>query len=80
MPRNLNRRIEAIIPIERGEIKSIIHNQLELEMTGKNYTLNKDGSYTFNDRRTDSQLDNELQFMTEKEKTNESKKSKKTSK
>ena len=80
MPRNLNRRIEAIIPIERGEIKSIIHNQLELEMTGKNYTLNKDGSYTFNDRRIDSQLDNELQFMTEKEKTNESKKSKKTSK
>ena len=80
MPRNLNRRIEAIIPIERGEIKSIIHNQLELEMSGKNYTLNKDGSYTFNDRRIDSQLDNELQFMTEKEKTNESKKSKKTSK
>lgn len=80
MPRNLNRRIEAIIPIERGEIKSIIHNQLELEMAGKNYTLNKDGSYTFNDHRIDSQLDNELQFMTEKEKTNESKKSKKTSK
>lgn len=79
MPRNLNRRIEAIIPIERGEIKSIIHNQLELEMAGKNYTLNKDGSYTFNDSRIDSQLDNVLQFMTEKEKT-ESKKNKKTSK
>ena len=67
MPRNLDRRVEIMFPLEDSEIraKALHILQLELEDTVKAHILRSDGTYDRVDRRGKELINSQLQFCAE---------------
>ena len=67
MPRNLDRRVEILFPIERPELKQEILHILEILLTDnvKAHVLKSDGSYEKIDRRGKISLDSQEYFTQE---------------
>lgn len=64
MPRNLERRVEIMFPVEKPELRARIMNilQEELNDTVKAHILNPDGSYEKVDRRGRKLFNSQLEF------------------
>lgn len=67
MPRNLERRVEILFPVERQELKDKIRHILELELedTVKAHVLRPDGSYEKVDKRGKPLLNSQWEFARE---------------
>ena len=67
MPRNLDRRVEIMFPLEDGRIKQKALHILELELqdTVKAHILRSDGTYDRVDRRGKELINSQLQFCGE---------------
>ncbi|MBQ9034251.1 MAG: RNA degradosome polyphosphate kinase [Lachnospiraceae bacterium] len=67
MPRNLDRRVEIMFPLEDSAIraKALHILQLELEDTVKAHILRSDGTYDRVDRRGKELINSQLQFCAE---------------
>ncbi|KAB3531785.1 RNA degradosome polyphosphate kinase [Alkaliphilus serpentinus] len=65
MPRNLNRRIELLFPVDSSIIKEKIIGILDIELrdTMKARLLNSDGSYKRVDKRGKEKMDSQQHFM-----------------
>ena len=67
MPRNLERRVEILFPIEEEELKKKVMHILELELTDtkKAHYMQKDGTYRKPDKRGRKQLNSQEEFCKE---------------
>jgi polyphosphate kinase len=67
MPRNLDRRVEIMFPLEDSRIrdKALHILKLELEDTVKAHILRTDGTYDRVDRRGKELINSQLQFCEE---------------
>jgi polyphosphate kinase len=67
MPRNLDRRVEIIFPVEDPSIKSRIMHILDVQLSDniKAYYMNTDGIYEKLDRRGKKAIGSQSQFMEE---------------
>jgi polyphosphate kinase len=80
MPRNLDRRIEIMFPLEDEDIRQKAMHILttELEDTEQAQVMNKDGIYERVDRRGKDVVNSQLQFGREAAKTAEAAREAKT--
>ena len=80
MPRNLDRRIEIMFPLEDEDIRQKAMHILttELEDTEQAQVMNKDGTYERVDRRGKDIVNSQLQFGREAAKTAETTREAKT--
>ena len=64
MPRNLDRRVEIVFPVEKEELKADIKNLLQTELsdTLKSHLLLPDGTYVKADRRGRRALNSQKEF------------------
>ena len=77
MPRNLDRRVEIVFPVEDEEIKKELRHILDVEFADnvKAHLLQADGTYEKPDKRGKMQINSQLQFCDEAvARTKESKK------
>ena len=67
MPRNLDRRVEILFPVEDEEIQKSVYHILEVELADnvKAHILNKDGEYEKIDKRGKVLVDSQDQFCKE---------------
>ncbi len=67
MPRNLDRRVEILFPVEEEEIKKSVYHILEVELADnvKAHILNKDGQYEKIDKRGKVLVNSQEQFCKE---------------
>ncbi len=67
MPRNLNKRVEIVFPVEQEDIRKEVMHILDLEFadTVKAHILMPDGSYEKVDRRGKAAIDSQSQFCIE---------------
>ena len=67
MPRNLDRRVEILFPVEDEEIKKSVYHILEVELEDnvKAHILNKDGKYEKIDKRGKVLVNSQEQFCKE---------------
>lgn len=67
MPRNLNRRVEIIFPVENEQIQQKVFHILEVELQDntKAHILNKDGKYEKIDKRGKVLINSQEQFVRE---------------
>lgn len=67
MPRNLDRRVEIVFPVEQEEIKKRVIEVLEIQLrdTMKAHILQEDGSYERVDGRGKVKLDSQMYFCHE---------------
>lgn len=67
MPRNLDRRVEIIFPVENGEIKKKVFHILEVELMDntKAHVLNSQGQYEKIDKRGKTLVNSQEQFVKE---------------
>ena len=80
MPRNLDRRVEIVFPVEDEEIKKEAIHILELEFKDnvKAHILQPDGTYTKQDKRGKVLVNSQMEFCAEaKEKAKQKKKEEK---
>lgn len=70
MPRNLDRRVEILFPVEKEELKAKICHILKVQFadTENKHIMKPDGSYETVDRRGRTKVDAQKQFCTEAEK------------
>ncbi len=80
MPRNLDKRVEILFPVEKEELKQEALNilQIQLSDTLKAHILKRDGSYEKVDRRGKSLLCSQDYFCQKAEKEAQQEKKKKT--
>ena len=64
MPRNLDRRVEIVFPVEDEKIKAQIMHVLELELKDnvKAHILQPDGTYEKQDRRGKQPVNSQMEF------------------
>ncbi len=69
MPRNLDRRVEILFPIEKEELKNKVRHILQVQFTDTENThiMKMDGSYEAVDRRGKVKIDAQKQFCIEAE-------------
>lgn len=69
MPRNLDRRVEIIFPVENEELKHKVMHILDVELADntKAHLLQKDGTYEKVDKRGKVLVNSQLQFCREAE-------------
>lgn len=67
MPRNLERRIEILFPIEQGELKRKVYHILDAELkdTQKAHVLMADGSYVKNPKKKKDIISSQDEFVKE---------------
>ncbi len=67
MPRNLDRRVEILFPVEDEEIQKNVYHILEVELADntKAHILKKDGVYEKIDRRGKTLVNSQDQFCKE---------------
>ena len=67
MPRNLDRRVEILFPVEDEEIQKRVFHILEVELADnvKAHILNQDGVYEKIDKRGKVLVDSQNQFCKE---------------
>ena len=67
MPRNLDRRVEIVFPVEDEEIKKELIHILDLEFRDnvKAHILQSDGTYEKPDRRGKAQINSQMEFCME---------------
>ena len=67
MPRNLDRRVEIVFPVEDEKIKKQVMHVLDLEFrdTLKAHILQPDGTYEKQDRRGKVLLNSQMEFCRE---------------
>ncbi|MBP3542810.1 MAG: polyphosphate kinase, partial [Lachnospiraceae bacterium] len=67
MPRNLDRRVEILFPVEDEELKKKVRHVLEVQLadTVKAHILGSDGVYEKVDRRGKAQINSQEQFCKE---------------
>lgn len=67
MPRNLDRRVELLFPVEGAELKDKVAHILDLQLrdTLKAHLMNEDGTYSRVDRRGKESLCAQLEFSRE---------------
>lgn len=67
MPRNLDRRVEIIFPVEDEDIKEKVKHILSVELSDnmKAYFLDSDGTYRHFDRRGKKAVGSQMQFCRE---------------
>ena len=67
MPRNLDRRVEILFPVEDEEIKKKVYHILEVELADnmKAHLLNKNGEYEKIDKRGKVLVNSQEQFCKE---------------
>ena len=67
MPRNLDRRVEIIFPVEEEELKSKLKHILDVQLRDnlKAYRMNDEGEYVRIDRRGKVSLSSQAQFCKE---------------
>ena len=67
MPRNLDRRVEVVFPIEDTKVKEEAKHILSLELQDnlKAYYMQDDGSYEKKDRRGTKTVDSQMTFCQE---------------
>ena len=67
MPRNLDRRVEIVFPVEDEEIKKEIRHVLDLEFRDnvKAHILQPDGTYVKPDKRGKTLLNSQMEFCKE---------------
>lgn len=67
MPRNLDRRVEIVFPVEDEKIKAQIMHVLELELKDnvKAHILQPDGTYEKQDRRGKQPVNSQMEFCRE---------------
>ncbi len=67
MPRNLDRRVEIIFPVEDPSIKNKIMHILNVQLSDnlKAYYMDSDGIYEKRDRRGKKAIGSQKQFMDE---------------
>lgn len=67
MPRNLDRRVEIIFPVEEEELKSKLKHILDVQLRDnlKAYRMNDEGEYVRIDRRGKVSLSSQVQFCKE---------------
>ena len=67
MPRNLDRRVEIVFPVEDEEIKKELIHILDLEFRDnvKAHILQPDGTYEKPDRRGKAQINSQMEFCME---------------
>ena len=67
MPRNLDRRVEIVFPVEDEQIKDEIKHVLDLEFRDnvKAHILQPDGTYEKPDRRGKAQINSQMEFCKE---------------
>ena len=67
MPRNLDRRVEILFPVEDEEIQKSVYHILEVESADnvKAHILNKDGEYEKIDKRGKVLVNSQDQFCKE---------------
>ena len=67
MPRNLDRRVEIVFPVEDEEIKKELTHILDLEFRDnvKAHILQPDGTYEKPDRRGKAQINSQMEFCME---------------
>ena len=67
MPRNLDRRVEIVFPVEDEQIKNEIKHVLDLEFRDnvKAHILQPDGTYEKPDRRGKIQINSQMEFCKE---------------
>ena len=67
MPRNLDRRVEIVFPVENEEIKNEIKHVLDLEFRDnvKAHILQPDGTYEKPDKRGKVLLNSQMEFCKE---------------
>ena len=69
MPRNLDRRVEIVFPVEDENIKGMIKHYLDIQLRDnlKAYYMDADGQYVRPDRRGKESIGSQLTFMKEAE-------------
>ena len=67
MPRNLDRRVEILFPVEDEKLKKKVRHVLEVQLadTMKAHILGKDGIYEKVDRRGKATVNSQEQFCKE---------------
>ena len=67
MPRNLDRRVEIVFPVEDDKIKKELEHVLDLEFRDnvKAHLLQTDGTYTKQDKRGKVQINSQMEFCME---------------
>ena len=67
MPRNLDRRVEIVFPVEDEKIKKELEHVLDLEFRDnvKAHILQPDGIYVKPDKRGKVQLNSQMEFCME---------------
>ena len=67
MPRNLDRRVEIVFPVEDEKIKKELEHVLELEFRDnvKAHLLQPDGTYVKPDKRGKTQINSQMEFCME---------------
>ena len=67
MPRNLDRRVEIVFPVEDEKIKKELEHVLDLEFRDnvKAHLLQTDGTYTKQDKRGKVQINSQMEFCME---------------
>lgn len=67
MPRNLDRRVEILFPVEDEKLKKKVRHVLEVQLadTMKAHILGKDGVYEKVDRRGKAAVNSQEQFCKE---------------
>ena len=67
MPRNLDRRVEIVFPVEDEKIKKELEHVLDLEFrdTVKAHLLQPDGTYVKPDKRGKTQINSQMEFCME---------------
>ena len=80
MPRNLDRRVEIVFPVEDEKIKKELEHVLDLEFRDnvKAHLLQPDGTYVKPDKRGKTQINSQMEFCVEA--TEKAKKQKKAEK
>ena len=81
MPRNLERRVELLFPVERPELREKLHHILDLQLrdTAKAHIMDKNGDYQRIDRRGKETICAQLEFSKEAKKVTDEAKSQVTS-
>ncbi len=67
MPRNLDRRVEIVFPVEDEKIKKELEHVLDLEFKDnvKAHILQPDGTYVKPDKRGKAQINSQMEFCME---------------
>ena len=81
MPRNLERRVELLFPVERPELREKLHHILDLQLrdTAKAHIMDKNGDYQRIDRRGKETICAQLEFSKEAKRVTDEAKSQVTS-